>query len=67
MILVELPTKTIALIVAMAVIGLFIVAGIIVTLVITQSERFNKQKDNDSLISFEKQTIFLSEMTMKFE
>ena len=46
MILVELPTKTIALIVAMAVIGLFIVAGIIVTLVITQSERFNKQVTN---------------------
>ncbi len=46
MVLAELPTKTIALIVGMAVIGLLIVAGIILTLVITQTEKFNKKITN---------------------
>ena len=46
MVLAQLPTKTIALIVAMAVIGLLIIAGVIITLVITQTERFNRNVTN---------------------
>ena len=46
MILASLPTKTIALIVGMAVIGLLIIAGVVLTLIITQTERFNKKISN---------------------
>ena len=46
MVLEVLPTKTIALIVGMVVIGVLIIAGIVITLVITQTERFNKKVTN---------------------
>lgn len=46
MILAALPDTTIVLIVAMSVIGLFIIAGIVLTLIITQTERFNKKVTN---------------------
>ena len=46
MILIELPTKTIAFIVGMAVIGVLIITGIILTLIITQTEKFNRKVTN---------------------